>query len=65
MKRLLILVTLMTLTAACGKKQAPAGPQPPAPESKDETKPADGAGSGTEVTPAKRMSDPCEGGERK
>ena len=65
MKRLLILVTLMTLTAACGKKQAPTGPQPPAPETKDETKAPDGAGSGTEVTPTKRISDPCEGGEGK
>jgi hypothetical protein len=66
MQRLAILVILAALTAACGKKQAPAGPKPPAAETKDEAKPGEGeGGAAPDSAPAKRMADPCEGGERK
>ena len=67
MQRLAILVILAALTAACGKEQAPAVTKPPAAETKDEAKPGEGeTGTGTspDSAPAKRMADPCEGGEK-
>lgn len=66
MYRALILVTLMAaLAGACGKKQAPMAPKAPAADSKDESGKATEGAPDKDMAPAKRGSDPCEGGENK
>ncbi len=63
MRNALVLVILAALAGACGKKQPPAAPKPPAEQPGDADKAGDPPAGETETTPTMRKEDPCTGGE--